>query len=63
MLAPLGGIGVVTPVPDNYGDFPGFTHLRGPLAPGDVAEWSCVCDLGPASLLPKPSRQRRFCHV
>jgi hypothetical protein len=63
MLAPLGGIGVVTPVPDTHGDLPGPTQLSRLLEQGDLPEWSCACGLGSASLLRKPLRQRRICHV
>jgi hypothetical protein len=63
MFAPLGGIGVVAPVPDNNVEISGSALRRGALESGDAPTRRCLRDLDPASPIPSPSRQRRICHV
>jgi len=49
MIAPLGGIGVVAPVPDNGLNCPGSAHSRGALDRGDARNLPHHRDLAAAT--------------
>ena len=49
MIAPLGGIGVVAPVPDNGLNCPGSAHSRGALDRGDACNLPHHRDLAAAT--------------